>query len=41
MDMEGSGQITFSDVVQGLDKLDLITQEGKIKFLDKLSTMNF
>ena len=41
VDMEGSGQITFSDVVQGLDKLDLITQEGKIKFLDKLSTMNF
>ena len=32
IDIEGSGQITFSDCVQCLDKLDLITEEGKIKF---------
>ena len=41
IDIEGSGQITFSDCVQCLDKLDLITEEGKIKFLDKLSNVNF
>ena len=41
IDIEGSGQITFSDCVQCLDKLDLITEEGKIKFLDKLSNINF
>ena len=40
-DKEGSGQITFNDTVQCLDNLDLITEEGKIKFLDKLSNMNF
>ena len=40
IDIEGSGQITFSDCVQCLDKLDLITEEGKIKFLDKLSNIN-
>ena len=40
-DKEGSGQITFNDTVQCLDNLDLITDEGKIKFLDKLSNMNF
>ena len=39
IDIEGSGQITFSDCVQCLDKLDLITEEGKIKFLDKLSNI--
>ena len=41
VDVEGAGQITFSDSVQCLDKLDLITEEGKVKFLDKLSNMNF
>ena len=41
VDMERTGQITFSDSVQCLDKLDLITEEGKVKFLDKLSNMNF
>ena len=41
VDVEGTGQITFSDSVQCLDKLDLITEEGKVKFLDKLSNMNF
>lgn len=40
-DRDGSGQITFSETVQCLDNLDLITEEGKIKFLDKLSNMNF
>ena len=40
-DKDGCGQITFNDVVQCLDNLDLITEDGKIKFLDKLSTMNF
>jgi Ca2+-binding EF-hand superfamily protein len=39
-DKEGSGQITFNDTVQCLDNLDLIMDEGKIKFLDKLSKMN-
>ena len=41
VDVKGTGQITFSDSVQCLDKLDLITEEGKVKFLDKLSNMNF
>ena len=41
VDVEGAGQITFSDSVQCLDKLDLITEEGKVKFLDKLSNINF
>ena len=40
-DKEGSGQITFSDIVQCLDNLDLILDEGKVKFLDKLSEMSF
>ena len=40
-DKEGSGQITFSEVVQCLNNLDLITEKGKIKFLDKLSNMKF
>ena len=40
-DKEGSGQITFSDTVQCLDNLDLVLNERKIKFLDKLSKMNF
>ena len=40
-DKEGSGQITFSDAVQCLDNLDLIMDEGKVKFLDKLSEMKF
>ena len=40
-DKEGSGQIAFNDLVQSLDSLDLITEEGKIKFLEKLSNMNF
>ena len=40
-DKEGCGQITFSDMVQCLDNLDLITEEGRIKFLDKLSIMDF
>ena len=40
-DRDGSGQITFSETVQCLDNLDLITEEGKIKFLDKISNMNF
>ena len=40
-DKEGSGQITFNDTVQCLDNLDLIMDEGKIKFLDKLSKLNF
>ena len=40
-DKEGSGQITFNDIVQCLDNLDLITEEGNIKFLDKLSSMKF
>ena len=40
-DKEGSGQITFNDTVQCLDNLDLIMDEGKVKFLDKLSKMNF
>ena len=40
-DKEGSGQITFNDTVQCLDNLDLILNEGKVKFLDKLSKMNF
>ena len=40
-DKEGSGQITFNDAVQCLDNLDLIMDEGKVKFLDKLSEMNF
>ena len=40
-DKEGSGQITFNDTVQCLDNLDLVMDEGKIKFLDKLSKMNF
>ena len=39
-DKDGSGQITFNDTVQCLDNLDLIMNEGKIKFLDKLSKMN-
>ena len=39
-DKEGSGQITFNDMVQCLDNLDLIMDEGKVKFLDKLSKMN-
>ena len=40
-DKEGSGQITFNDTVQCLDNLDLIMDEGKVKFLDKLSKMSF
>ena len=40
-DKEGSGQITFTDAVQCLDKLYLITDEGKIKFLDELSELIF
>ena len=40
-DKEGSGQITFNDIVQCLDNLDLIMNEGKVKFLDKLSSLNF
>ena len=40
-DKEGSGQITFNDMVQCLDNLDLIMDEGKVKFLDKLSKMSF
>ena len=36
-DLEGSGQITFNDVVECLEILNLITEKGKIKFLDKLS----
>ena len=40
-DKEGSGQITFNDTVQCLDNLDLLMNEGKVKFLDKLSSMNF
>ena len=40
-DKEGSGQITFNDIVQCLDNLDLILNEGKVKFLDKLSSLNF
>ena len=40
-DKEGSGQITFNDTVQCLDSLDLVLSEGKVKFLDKLSKMNF
>ena len=40
-DKEGSGQITFNDAVQCLDNLDLIMDEGKVKFLDKLSKMSF
>lgn len=40
-DKEGSGQITFNDIVQCFDNLDLITDEGRVKFLDKLSNMNF
>ena len=40
-DKEGSGQITFNDIVQCLDNLDLIIDEEKVKFLDKLSKMNF
>ena len=39
-DKEGSGQITFNDMVQCLDNLDLIMDEGKVKFLDKLSKMS-
>ena len=35
-DLEGSGQITFNDVVECLEILNLITEKGKIKFLDKL-----
>lgn len=38
-DKEGSGQITFNDMVQCLDNLDLIMDEGKVKFLDKLAKM--
>lgn len=38
---EESGQITFTDVVEILENLNLITEKGKIKFLDKLSNMNF
>ena len=34
---EESGQITFTDVVEILENLNLITEKGKIKFLDKLS----
>ena len=41
VDKEGTGQITFNDIVQCLDSIDLITKEGKIKFLDKISNMNF
>ena len=41
VDKEGTGQITFNDIVQCLDSIDLITEEGKIKFLDKISNMNF
>jgi hypothetical protein len=37
---EESGQITFTDVVEILENLNLITEKGKIKFLDKLSNMN-
>ena len=40
-DKEGSGQITFNDAVQCLDNLFLIMDDGKIKFLDKLSKMSF
>ena len=40
-DREGTGQITFNDIVQCFDSLDLITEEGKIKFLYKLSKINF
>ena len=40
-DREGSGQITFNDAVQCLDNLDLIMDEGKVKFLDRLSEMHF
>ena len=40
-DREGTGQITFNDIVQCFDSLDLITEEGKIKFLYKLSNINF
>ena len=40
-DKEGSGQITFNDAVQCLDNLYLIMDDGKIKFLDKLSKMSF
>ena len=39
-DKEGSGQITFNDIVQCLDNLDLIIDEGKFKFLDKLAKIN-
>ena len=34
---EESDQITFTDVVEILENLNLITEKGKIKFLDKLS----
>ena len=37
---EESGQITFTDLVEILENLNLITEKGKIKFLDKLSNMN-
>ena len=37
---EESGQITFTDIVEILENLNLITEKGKIKFLDKLSNMN-
>ena len=37
---EESDQITFTDVVEILENLNLITEKGKIKFLDKLSNMN-
>ena len=40
-DEEGSGQITFNDTVQCLDNMDLILNDGKVKFLDKLSSLNF
>ena len=40
-DKDGTGQITFNDTVQCLDNLDLVMNEGKVKFLDKLSKMNF
>ena len=39
-DKEGSGQITFNDLVQCLDNVDIITDEGKIKILDKISILN-
>ena len=40
-DKDGTGQITFNDTVQCLDNLDLVMNEGKVKFLDKLSKMNY